>query len=178
MITFYKPNAKVTGAGCSFYVNDQGDFFATFIKQKTASSKGKNAQFAQNNKAVMKLSETEIGGLINTILRKTKTEGYHQSPNQVVKFSLEASTGQYAGSFSWGATFTDAEDSSNSKTFFAPLGADEAMVLVEHLRYMLHKAWEIKDKNYSGGKKQKYQKPQEEPQRVTTDDPLENGDIF
>lgn len=43
---------------------------------------------------------------------------------------------------------------------------------------MLHKAWEIKDKNYSGGKKQKYQKPQEEPQRVTTDDPLENGDIF
>lgn len=50
----------------------------------------------------MKLSETEIGGLINTILRKTKTEGYHQSPNQVVKFSLEASTGQYAGSFSWG----------------------------------------------------------------------------
>ena len=45
---------------------------------------------------------------------------------------------------------------------------------------MLHKSWEIKDKNYSGKntRTQKHQKPEPQPQKVTTDDPLENGDIF
>tara|TARA_A100001201_G_scaffold105282_1_gene90127 strand:+ start:320 stop:844 length:525 start_codon:yes stop_codon:yes gene_type:complete len=169
MITFYKPNAKVTGAGCSFYVNDQGEFFATFIKQKTAPSNGRAASFDQNKKAIMKLSPTEIAGFINAILRKTEAKGYHQSPKQVVTFSMAASTGEYAGKFTWQATFTAKDDSTNKSSFFVTLEASEAMLLLEHFRYLLQRHWSITDKKYENknfGKeeasRQKANKPQED----------------
>ena len=169
MITFYKPNSKVTGAGCSFYVNDQGEFFATFIKQKTAPSNGRAASFDQNKKAIMKLSPTEIGSFINAILRKTEAKGYHQSSKQVVTFSMSASTGEYAGKFIWQATFTAKEDSTNKNSFFVTLEASEAMLLLEHFRYLLQKHWSITDKKYANknfakeeAAKQQASKPQED----------------
>ena len=52
MINFYKPNAKVSGAACSFYMNDKGEFFGTFIKQASWDEKRRQGKFDQNKKAI------------------------------------------------------------------------------------------------------------------------------
>ena len=173
MITFYKPNAKVTGAGCSFYVNGEGEFFATFIKQKTAPSNGRAASFDQNKKAIMKLSPTEIGSFINAILRKTEAKGYHQSPKQVVTFTLAASTGEYAGKFTWQATFTARDDSTNKNSFFVTLESSEAMLLLEHFRYLLQKHWSITDKKFSNKNFAKEESDRQKANKPEEDDDME-----
>ena len=148
MINFYKPNPKVSGAACSFYMNDKGEFFGTFIKQASWDEKRRQGKFDQNKKAIIKFSAKEFGDFINAILRKGKAEGYHQSAKQVVGFALSASTGEYAGSYTWSATVTAKDDSTNKLSFFVTLDGGEAMLLLEHLRYLLQGHWKINDSEY------------------------------
>ena len=76
---------------------------------------------------------------------------------------------EYAGKFTWQATFTAKDDSTNKSSFFVTLEASEAMLLLEHFRYLLQKHWSITDKKYENknfGKeeasRQKANKPQED----------------
>ncbi len=82
---------------------------------------------------------------------------------------MSASTGEYAGKFIWQATFTAKEDSTNKNSSFVTLEASEAMLLLEHFRYLLQKHWSITDKKYANknfakeeAAKQQASKPQED----------------
>ena len=89
MIHFYKPNAKVTGSACSFYLNKRDNaFFSTMIKQESWDSGKRIGSFQKNKKVPLKhvnikYSASEIAGFIDAAERNVELTGYHGS-NQIV----------------------------------------------------------------------------------------------
>ena len=150
MIQFYKPNAKVTGTACSFYMNQQdGSFFSTLIKQASWDAKRRIGKFDKDKKAIIKLSQLEIASLMNAIDSKVEFKGYHKSSQQVVQFSLAPSS-KVEGAFTYSVTKEASDDSTNKTSFFLGLYANEAILLREHLQYLLHESFRLSDAKYSG----------------------------
>ena len=149
MIQFYKPNAKVTGTACSFYMNQQdGSFFSTLIKQASWDEKRRIGKFDKNKKAIIKLSQLEVASLMNAIDSKVEFKGYHKSSQQVVQFSLAPST-KVDGAFTYSVTREASDDSTNKTSFFLGLYANEAVLLREHLQYLLHESFRLSDLKFS-----------------------------
>ena len=48
MIQFYKPNPKVSGTACSFWVTQNGDAMASMIKQASWNDAKKTGSFSAN----------------------------------------------------------------------------------------------------------------------------------
>ena len=75
MIQFYKPNAKNTGAACSFWYNpEHGCFYTNIIQQASWNAKAKTGSFKANlenpNKFIkIKLNINEIGGILDCLDR-------------------------------------------------------------------------------------------------------------
>jgi len=77
MIQFYKPNAKNTGAACSFWYNPQQKaFWASIIRQASWDAKNRSGSF-QKNKNIqeknvkVKLNVNEIGGILDCLENET-----------------------------------------------------------------------------------------------------------
>ena len=93
MIQFYKPNPKVTGSACSFYLKSDGSLMASMLKQDSWNDQRKTGSFSKNKghetKSVMvKLSRIEIAGIIDSIESNREWSAYHRSKNQVVQLSF------------------------------------------------------------------------------------------
>ena len=117
MIQFYKPNPKVTGNACSFFLTADGSIMASMIKQDSWNDAKKTGSFSKNkgvpSKSVMtKLSRIEVAGIIDAIEANREWTAYHQSQKQVVqmKFCPYMRGGDQVG-FSFSINKQDREDS-------------------------------------------------------------------
>jgi len=161
MIHFYKPNSRVTGTACSFYLNaNDGSFFSTLIKQDGWDSKRKIGSFSKNKdnpskKVNIKLSPTEIAGFIDALESNREFTGYHGS-NQIVRFKFcpylkdEKQIG-----YSFSATKESKEDSTDKVSFLIGFYFQEGRLLKEHLIFLLREKFELdsqkfKNKSTSG----------------------------
>ena len=151
MIHFYKPNAKVTGTACSFYLNKRDNaFFSTLIKQDGWNSDRRIGSFKKNKdnplkRVNIKFSALEIASIIDAIRSNRKFTGYHGS-NQIVRFTFspyERDGGQVGFSFS--VTKESKEDSTSKATFLIGFNFGEGELLIQHLSHLLAESFKLTD---------------------------------
>lgn len=90
MIQFYKPNPKVTGCACSFWLNRDGTIMSSFIKQDSWNDAKKTGSFSKNKdnpkaRVIVKLNRIEIAGIIDTIESNREFSVYHNSEKQTLQ---------------------------------------------------------------------------------------------
>ena len=162
MIQFYKPNAKVTGTACSFYLNKKDNsFFSTLIKQDGWDSGRRIGSFKKNkdnpNKRVnVKFSSTEIASIIDSIRSNRVFTGYHGS-NQIARFTFGPYTpkvqnedgewvkGKEQKGFSYSVTKESKEDSTVKTSFLIGFTFPEGELLLQHLSYILQESFKLTD---------------------------------
>lgn len=151
MIHFYKPNAKVSGSACSFYLSDRdGAFFSQFLKQASWNEKARTGSFAKDDptkKASIKLTDIEIAGIIDALESDREYSGYHKSEKQIATFKfspyVDKATGTRKG-FSYVLSREAKDDSTNKMSFVIGLTFPEARRLRQHLEFLLHRYDEAK----------------------------------
>ena len=162
MIQFYKPTPKVTGTACSFYMNQRdGSFFSTLIKQASWDEGRRIGKFDKDKKAIIKFSQLEIAGLIHAIESRSEYKGYHKSSQQVFQFSFAPST-KVEGAFTYSVTREAKDDSTDKMSFFLGLYAAEAVLLREHLQYLLRESFCLSDAKFSSPDPPKHDPPPKE----------------
>tara|TARA_Y100000310_G_C20602134_1_gene773601 strand:+ start:807 stop:1352 length:546 start_codon:yes stop_codon:yes gene_type:complete len=167
MIHFYKPNAKVTGSACSFYLNKKDNaFFSTLIKQESWDSAKRIGSFQKNKKVPskhvnIKYSPAEIAGFIDAIERNAEVTGYHGS-NQIAKFKFSpyVKDGTQKG-FSYLVSKESKEDSTQKSSFIIGFTFPELRLLKEHLIFILQESFKITDQKFEESSK-KYIAPQKQ----------------
>jgi len=180
MVQFYKPNAKMTGSACQFYLNyNDGSFFSTLIKQASWDANKKSGSFQANKQdptknVIIKLSSAEVAGFIDAIERSVEFKGYHSSAQQVVQFSF----GPYMRDekqvgYSYSVSKQGKEDSTQKASFLIGLYFNEARLLKQHLEYLLDKSFEAQDKKLlEASKEERYAKSQPEPAQESEEDEI------
>lgn len=63
MIQFYKPNPKVTGNACSFFLTADGSIMASMIKQDSWNNAKKTGSFSKNKGVPSKSVMTKLVAL-------------------------------------------------------------------------------------------------------------------
>lgn len=151
MIHFYKPNAKVTGSACSFYLSDRdGAFFSQFLKQASWNEKTRTGSFAKDNpakKASIKLTDIEIAGIIDALESDREYLGYHKSEKQIATFKFSPYVDKVSGvrkGFSYILHREAKDDSTNKMSFVIGLTFPEARRLRQHLEFLLYRYDEAK----------------------------------
>ena len=145
MIQFYKPNPKVTGTACSFWVSKDGSIMTSMIKQDSWNDVKKKGSFLKNKdnpqkKVVSKLSRIEVAGIIDSIERNAEFKTFHSSQNQVlqIRFAsyLDKET-QIQKGFSFSINKQNKEDSTQRTGFIIGLSYPEARLLKHDLEKFL-----------------------------------------
>ena len=149
MISFYKPQASNNGTACSFYMNKDGEFFSELLKQKTWDANRKIGTFNKDTKVSVKWSQLELAEILNLLEGKQpKFSAFHKSQKQVVKV-LFAKSDKYDGAYSLNVTREASDDSTNQQKYFLGVYANEAVLLREHLRYLLQESFRVNDAKFS-----------------------------
>ncbi len=149
MIQFYKPNPKVTGSACSFYLNRDGSLMASMLKQDSWNDQRKTGSFSKNKghetkSVIVKLSRIEIAGIIDSIESNREWSAYHRSKKQVVqlRFSPYMKGDSQAG-FSLSINKQSAEDSTKKGSFIIGFTFPESRLLKHDLEIFLDKTLKI-----------------------------------
>ena len=170
MIQFYKPNPKVTGTACSFWVNDDGSIMSYMIKQDSWDSKKRIGSFSKNKdnpqgKAIVKFSVSEVGGIVDAIERNVVFSAYHSSKNQITKINF----GPYISKkeekqigFSYSINKEEKEDSTNKVGFIIGFNYGEGRLLKEFLLEVLRNSFDFKG-NYQAPR-ESFDQPEPKPQ--------------
>ena len=179
MIQFYKPNKKVTGSACSFWLNDDGSIMASLIKQDGWNNQKNTGSFSKNKdnpngRVIVKLGETEIASIIDCLETNRKWSTYHRSSKQ----SLQINFGPYERNgdqlgFSFSVNKQDAEDSTNKVGFLIGFNFGEGRYLKEFLAFLLNKkfnAFQSQRSNNTKSYGQKASQPQSKPSQSNSRD--------
>ena len=147
MIQFYKPNKKVTGTACSFWLNRDGAVMASMIKQDSWNDSKRIGSFAKNkdnpNKRVItKLSNVEVAGIIDVLESNREFSEFHRSKNQTlqIRFCPYLRNDSQVG-FSFSINKTNNEDSTNKVGFIIGFTFAEGRYLKEFLLNILGKTF-------------------------------------
>ena len=150
-ISFYKPNSKNTGSACSFWLSPKDSrFYACLIKQESWNAAKRTGSFSQNTnnpqkKVIIKFSNAEIGGILDSIDNKRSFTGYHDGAttqfSTSFKFEPYMKEGNQVG-HSFMVTKSSKEDSSNKNSFVIGLNFAEGRLLKENLIFLLNKSFE------------------------------------
>jgi hypothetical protein len=172
-ISFYKPNSKNTGSACSFWLSPKDNrFYACLIKQDSWNAAKRTGSFSQNTnnpqkKVIIKFSDVEIAGILDSIDNKRSFTGYHDGAttqfSTSFKFEPYMRDGNQVGS-SFMITKSSKEDTSNKNSFVIGLNFAESRLLKENLIFLLNKSFDIELKALSSKSKNNEQVPQEESQ--------------
>lgn len=156
MIKYFKPNPKNTGSACSFWLSPKDNrFYACLIKQDSWNAAKRTGSFAQNvnnlqKKVIIKFSNSEIGGILDSIDNKRSFTGYHDGAttqfSTSFKFEPYVKDGNQVG-HSFMITKSSKEDSTNKNSFIIGLNFAEGRLLREHLIFLLGKSFETEMKN-------------------------------
>ena len=182
MIHFYKPNAKVTGTACSFYLNYRDNsFLSTLMKQASWDSSKKIGRFHKDKpefKVNVKYSPKEIAGFINSIEKNEECNGYHGS-NQIVKYKFAPylRDNKQIG-FSYLVTKESKEDSTNKVSFIIGFDYAETLQLREHLKFLLHESFKITDASHQASVTKKSFVNEEPPPPSVSEDQVEDDDLW
>lgn len=148
MIQFYKPNPRNSGSACSFYKTRDGASMFSIIKQSSWNDSKKTGSFQDNKNnpnghVKVKLSQTELAGLLEAIDKDVEFKEYHNSQNQSVQIRFspysDKNTGERKG-FSLGVT-KQAKDSQEKLSFVVGLNFKEARLLKEYIVYTIHQSF-------------------------------------
>jgi len=144
MIQFYKPNKKVTGSACSFWLNDDGSIMASLIKQDGWNDQKHTGSFSKNKdnpngRVIVKLGETEVASIVDTLESNRKWSTYHRSSKQTlqINFGPYERSGEQIG-FSFSVNKQDVDDSTNKVGFIIGFNFGEGRYLKEFLTYLLN----------------------------------------
>lgn len=141
MIQFYKPNPKVTGTACSFWLGKDGSIMASMIKQDSWNEAKKTGAFSKNKdnpqkRVIVKLSRIEIAGIIDAMERNVEFSQYHSSQNQVlqIKFCvyMDKQTQKQKG-YSFSVNKQEKDDSTKKTGFIIGFLFSEARLLKHDL---------------------------------------------
>jgi len=145
MIQFYKPNKKVTGSACSFWLNDDGSIMASLIKQDGWNTQKNTGSFSKNKdnpngRVIIKLGETEVAAMVDSLENNRKWSTYHRSSKQTlqINFGTYDRSGEQVG-YSFSVNKQDAEDSTNKTSFIIGFNFGEGRYLKEFLLFLLNK---------------------------------------
>lgn len=145
MIQFYKPNPKVTGSACSFWLNKDRSIMSSIIKQDSWNEKTRTGSFVKNKdnpkgKVVLKLGRIEVAGIIDSLETNREFCVYHKSEKQ----SLQVRFGPYIDKttqaqkgFSFAVTKNDNQDSTIKIGFIIGFTFPEARLLKHDLSIFL-----------------------------------------
>lgn len=186
MVQFYKANPRVTGTACSFWVNADGSIMASLIKQASWDDKKRTGSFHANKenpkgRVIVKLSPSEVGGLVDSIESNRELSTYHSSQNQVlqIKFGpyIDKKTSEQKG-FSFSVNKQDKADTTNKASFIIGFTYPEARYLKEYLLFTLdygfqHRLKEILAKSGTYNKK-----PETPTEEAVRDQGEENDEDF
>jgi len=152
MIQFYKPNPKVTGTACSFWLNDDGSMMSSMIKQDSWDSQKRIGSFSKNKnnpkgKAIVKFSQSEVAGIVDAIERNATLSAYHSSKNQITKINfgpyISKKENKQVG-FSYSINKEEKEDSTNKVGFIIGFNYGEGRLLKEFLLEVLRSRFNLK----------------------------------
>jgi len=168
MIQFYKPNAKNTGAACSFWYSPQNKaFFASIIRQASWDAKSRTGSFQKNKdnpekNVKIKLNLNELGGILDCIENNREFSAFHNSPQaeHITKMAFKQylRDGDQLG-FLFMASKEPKDNPSEKATFSIALNFGESVALRQCLLFMINSLFSdqvqaIKDKP----QKQQYSK--------------------
>ena len=183
-VQFYKPNAKVTGTACQFWVGDDGAIMGSLIKQDGWNQNTRSGSFAKNmnnpaKRVILKFSQAEVGEIVRAIDSNTtaQTNGndgfYHRSQNQITKiFFGPYLRGEQQVGYSYSVQKEDKEDSTNKTNFLIGFTFAEGIVLKEALLCALRESFtqSANPKNYKSQNKQS--QPEQAPQPAQQAQPV------
>jgi hypothetical protein len=148
MIHFYKPNPKVTGTACSFWLNRDGSIMGSMIKQDSWNEVKKIGSFSKNKdnpqaRVIIKFSKIEIAGIVDALEREVEFKTYHTSQNQILqvlfRLYLDKVTGEKKG-FSFSINKQQKDDSTAKTGFIIGFNYPEARLLRHELLRILTEA--------------------------------------
>ena len=178
MIQFYKPNPRLTGTACSFWMNADNTIMSSMIKQSSWDEKRKVGSFAANKdnpkgRVIVKLSPTEIGGIIDALESNRQFSTFHSSAKQTlqVKFGpyMDKQSDNQKG-FSFSINKQDKEDSTNKVGVIIGFTFPEGRYLKEYLLHLLNKFFASDDaKQAKAAAKHRKSQKSAEVQRVVQD---------
>ena len=151
MIQFYKPNAKVTGTACSFWINRDGSVMSSMIKQASWNSDRKIGSFVKNKnnpekRVITKLGRSEVAAIIDCLETNREFSTYHSSAKQVLqmKFCPYLRNGEQIG-FSFAINKQGKEDSTAKVGFIIGFTFPEGRLLRHDLELFLDKTVNVKE---------------------------------
>ena len=154
MIQFYKPNKKVTGTACSFWMNKDGSIMASLIKQDGWNDKTHIGSFAKNKenpngRVVVKLGNTEVAAIIDVLETSKEWSTYHQSSKQKlqIKFGAYNRNSEQVG-YSFSVNKQDVEDSTNKVGFIIGFTFPEGRYLKQYLSFLLNDWFKNNEQKY------------------------------
>lgn len=157
MIHIYHPNKAVKGFACSFWYSDRDQsVYATLIKQAGWDDRTKNGTFKASlndptKKVNIKLSFTEVGGILDCIERNRPFSQYHDSdasPKQISFTPMMSKAWTDAADvahpatqsgFSFTVSVIDKQDTTQKNPFYIALTFAEARYIREYLLFCIHK---------------------------------------
>lgn len=162
-IHIYHPTKTVKGFACSFWYSERDNsVYATLIKQSGWDAENQNGTFKDslndpNKKISIKLSFTEVGGIIDAIESNRAYSWYHdgEATHKQIGFApwftgVDESKKQTGFSFS--ISVVDKNDKNNKNPFYIGLNFAEARHLKEYLIFILHKTFK---RNFSASIEEK-----------------------
>ena len=169
MIQFYKPNAKNTGAACSFWFNPEHEcFYTNIIQQASWNAKARTGSFKANlenpTKFIkIKLNINEIGGILDCLDRGREWKCYHNYPQaeHITKASFKRyndKDGVPAG-YSLSALKEPKDDPSKKTSIMCPFNFGEARALRECLIFMMNSLFTDKADKIKANTQSKKQAP-------------------
>ncbi len=147
MIQFYKPNAKNTGAACSFWYSPQNKaFFASIIRQASWDAKGRTGSFQKNKdnpekNVKIKLNLNEVGGILDCLENNREFSAFHNSPQAEhitkMKFAQYLKDGNQLG-YIFMASKEPKDNPSEKVNFSIALNFGEGIALRQCLLFMIN----------------------------------------
>ena len=93
MINIWKPNPKVTGTACRFWINRDNAIMGSLIKQASWDDRKKKGFFLQNKEdpdknVIIRFSQKEIADIINVLENNSEFSTYHRSAKQILQMKF------------------------------------------------------------------------------------------
>jgi hypothetical protein len=149
MVQVYKPNSKNLGCAFSFRMGVKGKtqepcLYLNGILQHSWDEKNKTGSFSENAKLpektiIVKLSEFEIGAIINAIENYTSFNAFHTSADNKTTIVLKPYD-KKDGSRAFSLTVTR----NSAAKFGVGIEMSEAFAIREYCKFILHKLYEFR----------------------------------
>lgn len=157
MLRLHKPTPRNTGAAVTFSINpEKGHLYVTFVKQAGWDAQKHNGTFAANvnnpdGQINIKVTELEVAAMIDVLensntwntVHNVATLPYMTQINMGPRINQQ--TKEVEAGYTFSVTKKDRQDPDNKLWIGIALSNPEAILVREHLKYLLHQSFSIRD---------------------------------